>query len=257
MKLMSLNVWGGRRFDPLMEYLRKVSLFVDVFCFQEVFATDTEREWSDDRTARVDLMRRLSEALPSFVGIFAPALRSIDYQGPVSYDLRFGVATFVRKNIQVLAERNIFIFGHEGMHEENPLSNFQRNMLCLLIADGATAYTLLNLHGLWIKGSKNDTPERIGQSWNIRQILDNAITDQKIVCGDFNLAPDTISLSILQNGMRNLVVEHGISTTRSSLYPGRDRYADYILTSRSVTIHDFEVDKIDISDHLPLLIQCY
>src|SRR3989304_780654 len=41
---------------------------------------------------------------------------------------------------------------------------------------------------------------------------------QKILCGDFNLNPDTKSLNILDRGMKNLIKEYKVKSTRSGLY---------------------------------------
>ena len=37
MKLITLNIWGGKVFEPLMEFFRKHAEDTDIFCLQEVF----------------------------------------------------------------------------------------------------------------------------------------------------------------------------------------------------------------------------
>ncbi len=39
-----------------------------------------------------------------------------------------------------------------------------------------------------------------------------------ILCGDFNLMPDTKSIEILETGMQNLVKNYNVTSTRSSFY---------------------------------------
>jgi endonuclease/exonuclease/phosphatase family metal-dependent hydrolase len=77
----------------------------------------------------------------------------------------------------------------------------------------------------------------------------------KILCGDFNLLPDTDSLAILEQGMRNLVKEYRVTSTRSQFYEKPDRFADYILVSPEVIVEDFQVLDEAVSDHLPLLLE--
>ncbi len=36
MKLLCLNVWGGKIHEPLLDFIKKHS-DIDIFCFQEVF----------------------------------------------------------------------------------------------------------------------------------------------------------------------------------------------------------------------------
>lgn len=37
MKLVSLNIWGGKVFAPLMDFVKHSAEDVDIYCFQEVF----------------------------------------------------------------------------------------------------------------------------------------------------------------------------------------------------------------------------
>jgi endonuclease/exonuclease/phosphatase family metal-dependent hydrolase len=59
------------------------------------------------------------------------------------------------------------------------------------------------------------------------------ITSPKILCGDFNLRPETKSMARVKAGMRDLIDEFNITSTRTALYDKPERYADYIFTSPS------------------------
>ena len=76
-----------------------------------------------------------------------------------------------------------------------------------------------------------------------------------LICGDFNLRPDTESLKIIAKGMNNLIHMHNITSTRTGLYPKDERFADYILTDPKITVHHFKVLQDEVSDHSPLLIE--
>ena len=75
--------------------------------------------------------------------------------------------------------------------------------------------------------------------------------------GDFNLRPDTESVRMLEAaGLRNLVREYGIETTRTSLYDHRDKepHANYAFVSAGIEVRDFRVLPDEVSDHAPLFL---
>ena len=78
---------------------------------------------------------------------------------------------------------------------------------------------------------------------------------EKILCGDFNLLPNTESLAILSEDMKNLVKDFDITSTRSKLYTKPEKFADYILVSPDVSVKKFTVMQDEVSDHLPLLLE--
>ena len=43
MKIITLNLWGGKIYDKLIEFL-KSKQDVDIFCFQEVFDSQEKEE---------------------------------------------------------------------------------------------------------------------------------------------------------------------------------------------------------------------
>jgi endonuclease/exonuclease/phosphatase family metal-dependent hydrolase len=114
----------------------------------------------------------------------------------------------------------------------------------------------MNVHGLWNGMGKTDTPERIAQSQKIRNFMDTLNTP-KILCGDFNLRPETESLKMLKKDMKNLVQIYNFPSTRSNHYPKRNEepFADYVLTCPKITVTHFTVLEDQVSDHMPLLLE--
>jgi endonuclease/exonuclease/phosphatase family metal-dependent hydrolase len=112
----------------------------------------------------------------------------------------------------------------------------------------------MNVHGLWNGKGKDDAPERIIQSNIIRQFIDK-VGGEKILCGDFNLNPETESIKILEKDMRNLVKDYAVTSTRTSLYKKPGKFADYIFTSRGINIKDFKVLPEEVSDHSALVLE--
>ena len=112
-------------------------------------------------------------------------------------------------------------------------------------------------HGLWNGQGKTDTPERIEQSQKLRMHVDK-FSHSQIIAGDFNLLPETKSLSIAKEGFRDLIDEFKISSTRSILYNRHTNpvlFADYIFITKDLEVTQFKVLEDVVSDHLPLLLE--
>lgn len=110
----------------------------------------------------------------------------------------------------------------------------------------------MNVHGLWNGKGKEDSPSRIKQSNKIKQFL-HEINEPKILCGDFNLRPDTHSLKIIQGKMRSLIQEYNIQDTRTKHCKKTERFADYVFISSDLTVKNFSLLSDIVSDHAPLL----
>lgn len=273
--VLSLNVWNGRQYHDLREYLKRQSAEVDVFCLQEACDSDTDIV-ADSTGRRVNLLQELEGALDGFQGYFA-AERYVrgaidgktDRQSRFLY--RTGIAMFVRRTLPLLSPPvDVFIFGeyNEPVRIENKyrtpfrpqrfIVSSPRTLQYVVIEYGGESYLIYNFHGLWDGGPKVDTIERLAQSQSIREVLAKHPPYKKIFVGDFNLNPETASLEMIEEagGFRNLVFEYGIGTTRSILYKERDRnpFADYALVTDDVRVRAFNVPKVAVSDHLPLIV---
>lgn len=247
MKLISLNIWGGKVFKPLLDFLTEYSDKVDVFCFQEVFNTSSKRKTSNG--ARVNIFSEIASTLPKFQGYFAPAETGLDFEGPVDFNLSFGLATFVRNSLQVDSCGDVVIYEGKNALDHGAMP---RNIQHIHLKEKSPV-TLFNLHGLWSPDGKGDNEDRLLQSAKTRKLLDKT-NGPIVLCGDFNLLPETQSLKILEDGMKNLVKEFNVSSTRSRLYKKDDKFADYILVSPEIRVRKFQVLDVVVSDHLPLLL---
>ncbi len=236
MKLICNNIWGGRVRKPFFEFLKNHSKDADVFCFQEIFHHGKKIPDYDYGEASMEIFSEISEVLPGFKAFLAP--RDCNEET---------LAIFVKEDIVI--EKVDYIFVQKGDDSRTmgiPLQYIQINK-------NGKQYTICNFHGWW-SPSKGDSPERLLQSENIKKFLDT-ISGSKIICGDFNLMPDTQSMGILEKDMKNLIKEYGVTSTRSHFYTKKGRFADYILTSKGVSVEEFGVLEEDISDHFPLMIK--
>ncbi len=254
MKLISLNIWAGKVFDPLMDFL-KSNKDIDIFCFQEVY--DTEADLVESRGIRANVYREIGKILQGHQGYFTPVQDGHDYEGPVGFHLRFGNAIFLRKDIDVVDEGDIFICGTRNSFKEFLTEKWKympRNLSYVQFKFGDELATIFNFHGLWDSKGKIDTDDRIIQSKDIKDFMSKFTMSKNILCGDFNILPDTKSISILDEGMKNLIKDFNITSTRSGLYTKPDKFADYIFTSEKLHIKDFKVLQDEVSDHLPLFL---
>ncbi len=253
MRIITLNIWAGKVFEPLMNFIKTHADDVDVFCFQEVFHTETDL--IDSRGVRANLFAEISKALPHHTGYFAAVQDNFDYEGPTDYHLRFGNATFVRNNIPVVQQGHRFV--HLRRNALKDLSERWKYMPRMVqytqieTVKGPT--TIFNFHGMWDKAGKIDTPERMQQSENILACMKQFGSTRQILCGDFNVLPNTQCLAIFKP-MKNLVIDFGVTSTRSSLYTKPDKFADYIFVSPDVEVRDFKVLQDEVSDHLALIV---
>ena len=258
MKLINLNILGGQVYKPLLEFLKDQRKDTDVFCFQEVMQSSVSKF---SNRAKTDVYNDLSKILKNYTGFLAtPILSGFDLKEKVDFDLKFGQATFVKKDIKVLSEQTYFVYGKSGPVSFWDIESISkryldvpRNMQCLIIKSGEKKILIGNLHGFWMPISKKDSPHRIKQSNKIREVFDKH-HGPRILCGDFNLRPETKSIKILEENMRNLIVEYGITSTRSKLHKRTNKYADYVMVSPDIKINRFEAMDEHVSDHLPLLL---
>jgi exonuclease III len=256
MKLISLNVWGGKIYRPLMNFINEQAETTDIFCFQEVFQSDSGIPKSSGY--RTNIYNDIAYVLKDFDGYFAKTFDGYDMVKIVDFDLRFGVAMFVKKYINVVSHEETLIHHVAGgVIKRKDYFETSRSIQSIRFNSNNKIFNIYSLHGLWILdayGGKRDNKERMQQSKRIRQFM-NKNDGEKIVVGDFNLDPDTESLKLLEKNLKNLIKDYSIKTTRSSLYTRENKFADYTLASLGIRIIDFQVPNVAVSDHLPMILK--
>lgn len=239
MKLITLNTWGGHVHKELLEFFKE-NQDTDIFCLQEIYkGAKTEKMDPEFMQDALDLYSDIEKTLLNHKGYFRPHIE--DW---------YGLAIFVKKEIEIKREGDIFIYDTEY----NGAGNHSRNLHYIEVEHNGKAVTIANVHGLWNGKGKTDSPERILQSHKIKEFMDS-VAGEKILCGDFNLRPDTESVRILEQGMMNLIKEYSVESTRTSLYLKPEKHADYIFTSPSIKVVDFKVLEDEVSDHAALYLE--
>lgn len=256
MKLINLNIWGGKIHDPLIEFLRKHKSNTDFFTLQEVFKSD--RSVVTPKDGHSNILEELKNEFSEFDFLFSPTYHNRDFEYKVNYPLFSGLGIFWKKSF--VPKKVGTIFTH---YSENEVKAFQgsdkpdvpRNFQYLIFNN----FLLMNFHGYWAPLAKIDTPERLEQSEKlINFIKENNLPT--VLAGDFNLGMDTKSVAMFEeNGFRNLVKESKALTTRTNYYDIKwrrnDKFVDYIFASPEIKVKSFEVMKDEVSDHLSLLFE--
>lgn len=232
MKIIFLNCWNAKTGEVFFNFVKENSLRTDIFCFQEV----------DPK-----LFSNLQELLPNHVGRYATE-NKIELLGYI-----YGEAIFVKKGLNIVSSGKVNLF-------RQVINDVGYMQYANIRMSGKMIY-LANIHGKARPGHKLDTPARLRQSKLIINFLKNK-PGLKIIGGDFNLLPDTRSTRLFEKaGYRNLIKDFEIKATRNrlsweTLKKGEEKqhYADYVFTSPGIKVSGFEVPDIEISDHLPLVL---
>jgi endonuclease/exonuclease/phosphatase family metal-dependent hydrolase len=265
MRIMSLNGWGGRLHAPLISYLR--SSAPDILCLQEVVhSPGAAKEWLTYRDGdhalpqRANLFRDVAAALPDHAATFCPAAQGVLWDGDEPVPSRWGLATFVRDALPVTEQAQGFVhkaFSPDG-YGEHPRSR-SAHAVRVYDSDKARFVCVAHMHGLRDPRGKADTPERIEQARRLAALVARiaARDDPVVVCGDFNVEPDSRTFEILRRmGLTDLVTARGFEGTRTSYYTKPGRFADYMLVNGRVEVAAFAVvTDPEVSDHRPLLLE--
>ncbi|GAA2827732.1 endonuclease/exonuclease/phosphatase family metal-dependent hydrolase [Aminobacter aminovorans] len=265
MRILSLNGWGGRLGEEMVGYVGDAD--PDVLCLQEVTNTPEAtsawlvyRDGGGELPQRANLFAEVAEALPGHQAFFCPAARGPLYDGDLMLQSEWGLATFVRRSLPVVGQLQDFIHGAFsadgfGTHPRS------RNGHAVRLHDYATDKTtvVVHLHGLRELDGKGDTPARGAQAAKLIELIGRIRhrDDGLVVCGDFNVLPESRMLAELRGiGLAELVTQRGFTDTRTSFYRKTPRFADYMLVSDNVDVRSFElVAQPEVSDHRALLLE--
>ena len=262
MRIVSLNAWGGAMFDPLIEWLPRCG--AEVLCLQEVTRTPGLDGWTRFTDAerqlpqRANLFDDVRVALPRHQAHFvaSDAGPVVDGEGGVRQQ-DFGLAIFIDERIPVIAQEASFVHGSFIDHHEWAIADRPRIAHAVRLVDRSAArtVTLVHLHGLRDPHGKHDTPARRAQAERLVGLMDRVRQpdDLTIVCGDFNVLPDSDIFHVLAAvGLVDLV---NTADTRTSKYTKPVRHANYLLVSDIEAVKRFDVSAApEVSDHRPLIL---
>jgi endonuclease/exonuclease/phosphatase family metal-dependent hydrolase len=247
MKLISLNTWGCRVTEPLFDFIKSNSATVDIFCFQEILKGGKGKTHREEVKSGFE---DICQLLPNHTGYFSEYGEGGYYsESSKNLDFKYGIATFVKSDLKQAVGQCILLYDSTRKWSDYSGRFAAGAALAVSVEDLA----VVNVHGMWQGGIKMDTEAKIEQSKKIIDLAEK--TDgRKIICGDFNMLPDTKSIKMLADKHTDLIREYGIKETRSSLYTKDMRYADYAFVGKDISVKDFFVRNVTISDHLPMIL---
>lgn len=265
MRILCLNAWGGKLHAELIAYLAQLD--ADVLCLQEIVHTPTtDKDWLEYRDGshilpqRPNLFADIAAILPGHTATFCPAAQGVLWDGDSALPSQFGLATFVRSSLSVIGQFQTFVhktFSPDG-YGDHPRP---RNAHAVRLYDPAQSQpvTIAHVHGLRDLAGKMDTTERLAQAQRLASLATTVAEpgDRVILCGDFNVEPDSRTFDILRDiGLHDLVTARGFAGTRNAQYSKPGRFADYMLVNDAVTVKSFDVImQPEVSDHCPLLLE--
>lgn len=245
MKLITLNTWAGREKEPFEKFLAAHAPFTDIFCFQEIFndldeeiATDT---YINHTEGNRHILKEIADILTDFDVYFCPVASNV-----------YGIAIFLKKGMEIIASGEVMLYENPSFDPEEENSDHNRKMQWVHIKKDRKDVIVMNVHGHWDVSGKSDTSNRLEQSKIINDFIQTTGTIPKILVGDFNLLPETESIKMIEQNFTNLITKYNIPTTRTSLYKGDDKHADYAFVSPEVLVEEFQALPDVVSDHVPL-----
>ncbi len=245
MKLITLNLWGGRVKSTYKDFFTKYPS-IDIWCFQEVYKNVSPGGYLNINEYEIDsyLHDTLKQHLDSHQVEFCQVL-----------DNFYGIATFVNKDIKIIDRGEMLVAKGDWWNlEDGHNRDHHRKLQWLEIEIKGKKMILANVHLTHRPEGKSDSDKRLKQSKLISDFL-KMFDYPKILVGDFNLLPDTESIKIIEDsGMINLIKENKVTSTRTELYKKPLRFADYIFVSPEIKVNEFKVLEDVVSDHSPLFI---
>lgn len=249
LSLLQLNAYTGTYWKELSIYLEKNTF--DILQFQEIVGADTV---VGNMNQRENTYERLSDLLGE------------NYQGrlfktdtftssPTSFD---GVATFLKKDITILEEKDIIqkeaVFPFDSSRTD--YNNIGRGALALKVKKEDKIFWLLNTHLAWSPDAE-DSDEKIKQARILVSFL-KKLSEPFIFSGDLNVSPNTQTIKLLNTVGQNLIAENKITNTLNTHLHGAQHLfpsglaVDYIFVSSAIQVDNFAVIDNDMSDHLGL-----
>ncbi|MBI2017469.1 endonuclease/exonuclease/phosphatase family protein [Candidatus Daviesbacteria bacterium] len=260
MKLISLNTWGGKMYRPLIQFIKHQSKDTDIFCFQEIYSTKSDKKLQ--KSIQTNLLEEIRIILPKFRVFYFPTLEGFDTDikpHKVKFDLKYGSAIFVKDSIKITSHQDYFIYQDHSFRALKPdFSNLATPLQYISFSVDGREFSVFNFHGTAYPFNKLDSPNRFKETKKVLEIM-NSKTGSKIIVGDFNLLPNTRCINLFEENLRNLIKEYNIPRTRSDLSPyaktpNFQKFADYAFISSDINLKDFKVLEEEVSDHLPLVL---
>lgn len=260
MKLISLNtalfISNNKHVRALLE-----KEGADFVCLQEV-ARGLENG-VDPKFVSKEVIDSSTPHLTSF--FFGPlvvmnGMQQKNFHGKELFDFQFGgfveYGNYTRSRFKIMHGENVFVQSNFAYRTDFSMWPDEDHRAVLITDHDVHGKKLriLNYHGIWTR-NKQGNSKTLEANKKIVELAKNA-PGEVIICGDFNLFPDTPSMKQLSEKFESLVDTYHIKTTRpasNELSSEKRNVVDYVWVSSGIKVKNFAVLDSDISDHLPLI----
>lgn len=243
MKLVQLNIWGGRVMPNIIRLAEAEQ--PDIMCLQEVISFDGDIN-SLFGTIE-EFQSKLSKPYKDF--FYSPGIRF----NFMHKNAEWGNAVLSRFKILERESRFTNLALIDNFNFEDYDYNARNFQHCVIETASGQKLNVLNHHGHHIPGHKNGDDETLRQMKQLADYIDT-LGGPIILCGDFNLAPQSESLEILNAKLGNLSIKYNLPTTRTNLTP-KNEVCDYIFVNEQVKVKNFEASDELVSDHKALILE--
>lgn len=242
MKVLQINVWGGRIKDGLSRFIAEGKY--DVICMQEAVWSDDCNEFLESYIDTVDKIQRLAG--------FEYALKTSNYGTNVLSDgSRFELGNAILSRIPFTSVKERCILGEYTVtahaSDYKTASGHSYTAQKAILDNGIA---IVNYHGYWQK-------DPIGNKTTIacmRKVVEFIRDDTcpTIMCGDLNLVSESPAMREL-DFMRDLTAVNHVKTTLRNIRFIKDVACDHILITDELESKSFEAINAPVSDHMALV----
>lgn len=239
MKIVQLNAWGarlGRQVGGLLEREKP-----DIVCLQEIIETEGD-------------------------GALCAPLHEIQEQSGINYSFHSPVFSFSLMNKSAHFGNTILsttpfnatetIFTNLDYKENFSFDTDDynvRNLQHAIVEYNSKPLHILNHHGHHVREHKNGNDDTLRQMKLISNYI-KTLDGPVVLAGDFNLAPHSESIEVLNAQLTNLCTVHNVKTTRTVL-THKTEVCDFIFVSNDITVKSFRVSDEVVSDHQALILE--
>lgn len=240
MKIIQLNIWGGKLGLQIIDFLQKEK--PDFVCLQEVNNLKGRSGYKFFATLEeIKEKGGFKEVFmsPTFTSRYME--RTMDYGNAILSNEPLVLTNTVFTNLKY--KNNFDITLDDG--------NI-RNLQVAQVKIGNQKLNILNHHGYHIKNFKDGNEETLRQMSMIADII-SELKGPTILCGDFNLKPSSKSITLINEQLRNLPIEYNLKNTYNQL-GANNEVCDYIFVSGDIEVEGFKMSNELLSDHNALIL---
>lgn len=241
MKIIQLNIWGGKLGHQVISFLKDEN--PDLVCMQEV--NDLKGRSGYKFFATLNEIKK--EA--GFDEAFMSPTYSARY---MERELAYGNAILSRlpfKSTETIFTHREYVRNFDVERDGGNI----RNLQIVSVETGGKTLNVLNHHGYHLKGTKQGDENTMKAAKTIAAEI-RRLKGPVIMCGDFNLSPHSESLEVINKELDNLSIRNGLKRTYTKLSIINE-VCDYIFVNDQVRVKRFRISDELVSDHKALILE--